>query len=261
MSDTILFQQTGPIATLTFNRPHVFNAMNDELIRAFRDATVRLVESTSIRALVVKGAGKAFLAGGDVGVFYQRRDTLADEVVPLGDALHEGIMAIRNMPFPVIAQVHGACAGAGLSLALACDFTIAGASASFNSAYARIGLSPDGGSTFFLPRIVGMKKALELIMLTDNLSAQQAAELGMVNRVVADDALDADVQAIAARLSQGATQAFARAKRLVTDSFHTPIQNHLDREIALFAECARTADFREGVTAFVEKRAPQFKGR
>ena len=261
MNDSILFEQQGSIATLTFNRPQVFNAMNDEMIRAFRDITVPLLESTTIRALIVKGAGKAFLAGGDVGVFYQRRETLGDEVIPLGNMLHEGIIAIRNMPFPVIAQIHGACAGAGLSLAMACDFAIAGESASFNSAYAKIGLSPDGGSTFFLPRVVGMKKALEMILLTDSIPAQQAAELGMVNRVVADAALEGEVNALAIRLSNGATQAFARAKRLITQSFNTPIKEHLDREIAYFAECAKTDDFKEGVTAFVEKRKPNFSGK
>ena len=261
MSDTILFEQQGSIATLTFNRPQLFNAMNDELIRAFRDITVPLVKSTTIRALIIKGAGKAFLAGGDVGVFHQRRETMADEVIPMGNLLHEGIIAIRDMPFPVIAQIHGACAGAGLSLALACDFAIAGESASFNSAYAKIGVSPDGGSTFFLPRVVGMKKALEIILLTDSIPAAQAAELGMINRVVADADLDAEVNTLAIRLSRGATQAFARAKKLITQSFNTPIKEQLDREIGYFAECAATDDFKEGVTAFVEKRKPNFSGR
>ena len=261
MSDTILFEQHGAIGTLTFNRPDVFNAMNEELILALRDVTASLLDSKSLRALVVKGAGKAFLAGGDVGLFYRRRDVIADEVRPLGNALHAGIINIRNLPFPVIAQIHGAVAGAGLSVALACDFAIAAESAQFTTAYAKIGLSPDGGSTFFLPRIVGLRKATELVMLSESLTAAEASELGLVNRVVAEDQLDAEVHKLAERLASGATQAFARAKRLITQSFSTPIHQQLDEEISFFSECARTADFKEGVTAFVEKRKPDFKGQ
>ncbi len=261
INDSILFEQQGAIGTLTFNRPQVFNAMNDELILALRDITSTLKQSTTLRALIVKGAGKAFLAGGDVGVFYKKKDHIADEVKPMGDALHEGIINIRTMPFPVIAQIHGAVAGAGLSLALACDFAIAANNASFTSAYARIGLSPDGGSTWFLPRIVGIKKALEMIMLSDSLSAPQALECGLINRVVTDEALAAETLALATRLAAGPTQAYARAKLLVNQSLQTPIRQHLDDEIAKFAECARTRDFKEGVTAFVEKRRPDFQGR
>ncbi len=261
MSDTILLAREDAIATLTLNRPQVFNAMNDELILALRDATRELKGMQGLRALIVKGAGKAFVAGGDVGQFYARKNEIADQVKPLGDALHEAIINIRELPCPVIAQIHGAVAGAGLSLALACDFAIAGTSAQFTSAYARIGLSPDGGSTFFLPRMVGMKKALELVMLSDSLTAEQARELGMVTKVVADEALAAEVEALAKRLTEGPTQAYARAKKLINQSFQTPIQQHLDDEIALFAECARTDDFKEGVTAFVEKRKPRFQGK
>ena len=261
MSDTILFEQHGAIGTLTFNRPDVFNAMNEELILALRDVTASLLDSKSLRALVVKGAGKAFLAGGDVGLFYRRRDVIADEVRPLGNALHAGIINIRNLPFPVIAQIHGAVAGAGLSVALACDFAIAAEGAQFTTAYAKIGLSPDGGSTFSLPRIVGLRKATELVMLSESLTAAEASELGLVNKVVAEDQLDAEVHKLAERLASGATQAFARAKRLLTQSFSTPIHQQLADEISFFSECARTADFKEGVTAFVEKRKPDFKGQ
>lgn len=260
MSEPLLFEQHGAIGTLTFNRPNVFNAMNDEMILSLRDITAAMLSSTTLRALIIKGAGKAFVAGGDVGLFYQRRDVIADEVKPMGDALHAGIINLRNLPFPVIAQIHGAVAGAGLSVALACDFAIAAEGAQFSTAYAKIGLSPDGGSTFFLPRIVGMRKATELVMLSETLTAAQAGELGLVNRVVPADQLEAEVQKLAAQLASGATQAFARAKRLITQSFTTPIQQHLDDEIAFFSECARTADFKEGVTAFVEKRKPDFKG-
>jgi 2-(1,2-epoxy-1,2-dihydrophenyl)acetyl-CoA isomerase len=261
-NETILLSVDANIATMTFNRPEVFNAMNSELIHAFAEITNRLKTLADIRVLIVRGAGKAFLAGGDVGMFHARKDdpTLAADVKPLGDALHAGIINLRELPFPVVAEIQGACAGAGVSVALACDFAIASEKAMFNTAYTKIGLSPDGGSTWFLPRMVGMKKAAELIMLAENIDAKTALELGLVNRVVAQDALRTEVDALAARLAKGATTAFANTKRLLNQSFTTPIQTHLDDEIALFAKASQTNDFKEGVTAFVEKRAPEFKG-
>lgn len=256
----LLVSQNGAIATLTFNRPAVFNAMNEEMIAAFRVAALELKARPGVRALIVQGAGKAFIAGGDVALFHRRKDTIAGEVKVMGDTLHDGIIALREAPFPVIARIHGAVAGAGLSLALACDFAIASEQATFTSAYSRIGVSPDGGSTFFLPRLVGMKRATEIIMLSDTLSAARALELGLVNTVVPADELDAAIVALAERLARGPTRAFARAKRLLSQSFDTPIREQLDDEIAYFAECAATDDFKEGVTAFVEKRPPRYEG-
>ncbi|MBL8519748.1 MAG: enoyl-CoA hydratase/isomerase family protein [Betaproteobacteria bacterium] len=264
MEPTVLVSQQGAIATLTFNRPAVFNAMNPELILAMREALAGIAQRPGVRALVIAGAGKAFLAGGDVGDFHRRLaqpgNGLVDTIKTMGDALHDGIEAIRNAPFPVIAKVHGAAAGAGFSLVLACDFAIASTNATFTSAYTRIGTSPDGGSTYFLPRLVGMKKAAELIMLSDTLTAEAALANGLINRVVAAEALDTEAQALAERLALGPTAAYAQAKQLLNRAFDRPIRAHLDEEIARFAECTRTADFREGVTAFVGKRAAEFKG-
>ena len=199
--NTILFTQDGSVGTLTFNRPEVYNAMNPELIHAMRDFTAEIVTSKTIRALILKGAGKAFLAGGDVGLFYRERNTIVETVKPLGDALHEGIKNIRNMPFPVIAQIHGACAGAGLSVAMAADFALAADGAQFNTAYTKIGLSPDGGSTFFLPRYVGMKRALELTMLADMFDAKAAAEMGIINRAVPADQLEKEIAELRAQIA------------------------------------------------------------
>jgi len=251
------------IATLLFNRPAVYNAMNNELMLAFRDATVALAKRDDIRVLILKGEGKAFLAGGDVAEFHDRKDDpdLAATVKPMGDTLHDGIMAIRNMPFPVIAEIHGACAGAGVGVALACDIAIASDKASFNLAYTKIGLSPDGGATWFLPRMIGIRKTAELIMLSDVVNADTALTLGLVNRVVPADKLSIEVAALAKRLSQGATRAFANTKRLLNSSFETPMRAQMDNEIQLFAECVVTKDFNEGVTAFVKKRPPTFVGK
>ncbi len=266
MSDTVLIGRVDGhphIATMTFNRPAVYNAMSDELIHAFRDATLTISAWEGIRALIVSGAGKAFLAGGDVASFHAKKDdpTLAETILPLGGALHDGIIAIRNMPFPVIARIQGACAGAGVSVALACDFAIASDEATFNTAYAKIGLSADGGSTFFLARMVGIRRATELLMLTDTLSAADALALGLVNRVVGPEALDAAVMDFATRLSMGATTAFANTKKLLNQSLDTPLRAQLDAEISYFAAASKTHDFKEGVTAFVEKRKPRFTGK
>jgi 2-(1,2-epoxy-1,2-dihydrophenyl)acetyl-CoA isomerase len=256
--------ETNPaIVYLVFSRPDVFNAMNEQLIREFREVALSLADEADIRVLILRGAGKAFLAGGDVGLFHARKDdpTLAATVVPMGDAMHDAIVAIRNMPFPVIAQIQGACAGAGVSVALACDFVVVSDKASFNTAYTKIGLSPDGGTTWVLPRILGMRKATELIMLAETIDAPAALSLGMVTKVVPAEQLDEEVLILANRLSNGATVAYANAKRLLNESFETPMRRQMDNEIARFADCTKTADFKEGVTAFVEKRAAKFIGK
>ncbi|HEX4859269.1 MAG TPA: enoyl-CoA hydratase [Usitatibacteraceae bacterium] len=257
----IRLERQDAVATLTFNRPEIYNAMDEPMIRGLRDATHSLAADPTLRVLIIAGAGKAFIAGGDVAMFYKRRETLAAEIRPMIETLHEAIIALRDAPFPVVAKIHGAVAGAGVSLALACDFSIAADNAVFTTAYAKIGQSPDGGSTYFLPRIVGMKKAAELIMLTEPVKAAEALALGLVNKVVAADALDAEVAAFAARLASGPTQAYARAKRLMNQTFDSALGVQLAREADFFVECAATADFKEGVTAFVEKRAPRFSGQ
>jgi 2-(1,2-epoxy-1,2-dihydrophenyl)acetyl-CoA isomerase len=257
-------EATNPaIAYLVFNRPDVFNAMNEQLIREFREVALSLASASDIRVLVLKGAGKAFLAGGDVGIFHARKDdpTLASTIVPMGDSMHDAIVAIRNMPFPVIAQIQGACAGAGVSVALACDFVVVSEKATFNTAYTKIGLSPDGGATWVLPRVLGIRKATELIMLAETIDAAAAHQLGMVTKVVPADKLDAEVSTLATRLATGASVAYANAKRLLNESFETPMRRQMDNEIARFADCTKTADFKEGVTAFVEKRSAKFIGK
>ena len=258
--DSILWQQTGSIGTLTFNRPGVYNAMNREMILMFRDTLRRIPSQPGLRVLILRGAGKAFISGGDVALFHKEIATVPTSVKALGDALHEGIVALREAPFPVIAAVNGPAAGAGVSVALACDIAIAAENASFNTAYSKIGASPDGGSTWFLPRAIGARKALELILLADTLTAGDALSLGLVNRVVPAERLNAEVAALAERLAAGPTQAYARAKRLISQSFHTPIRAHLDDEIECFRQCTLTADFAEGVAAFVERRPARFSG-
>ncbi len=260
MNDTVLLEKRDAIAFITFNRPERLNALNDAMMAGLHDALKQTENDEAIRAVVLRGAGSAFMAGGDVAMFHANKDKLASEFLELGNLFHESIKIMRRMPKPIVASVHGACAGGGLSVMLACDIAIAAENAQFTLAYARIGASPDGGSTYFLPRIVGTRKALELALLPEPFDARTAHALGLVNFIVADTLLDAEIKRIAARLAAGPTAAFARTKALINSAFDSTLEQQLDLEIKSFAECATGNDFKEGVTAFVEKRKPVFKG-
>ena len=260
MSDTVLLEKRHAIAIITFNRPERLNALNDDMMLALRDTLGTVERDAAIRVVVLRGAGNAFMAGGDVAMFHAKRNDLAELFRDTAGVFHESIHCMRRMPKPIIACVHGACAGGGLSLMLACDVAIAADSAQFTLAYARIGTSPDGGSTYFLPRMIGTRKTLELAMLPDVFDAKQAHTLGIINWVVTADQLAGETEKMAQRLATGPTRAFANTKKLVNATFEQPMAAQLDMEIAMFADCASGDDFKEGVTAFVEKRKAQFKG-
>lgn len=258
-SETVIFEINQAIATITFNRPAQLNAMNNDMMLALRDALVQ-AHDDAIRVVVIRGAGRAFMAGGDVATFAARVSELTAILPSMIGLFHESIALIRGLKKPVIASVHGACAGGGLSLMLACDLAIAAQSAKFMMAYANIGTSPDGGASFFLPRIVGARRAMELMLLADRFDAEPALRLGVVNSVVADDALEAQTAALAARLSIGPTHAYANTKALIGASFERDLAAQLHAEMLAFADCATGADFKEGVQAFVDKRPPTFNG-
>lgn len=260
--ETIIFNIDGGVATIALNRPEALNAFIPRMGEEFADAMCRTRTDAAVRAVVVKGVGRAFCAGGDVKAFAQflQGDPQA-AFLELAGRLHAGIIEIRRTPKPVIAQVHGVAAGAGMSLALACDLTIAADTARFMMAYARVGLSPDGSSTYFLPRLVGPKKALEIFYIGDPISADEALRLGLVNRVVPEGALGEETQALACRLAAGPTLAFGRAKELTYRSLHQGLEVQLEDERQFIARSGMSADFREGVQAFLEKREPKFTGR
>jgi 2-(1,2-epoxy-1,2-dihydrophenyl)acetyl-CoA isomerase len=261
-NETILLDIDHNVATITLNRPDAMNGLTIQMTEELAHALVRCRVDPDVRAVIVKGAGRAFCAGGDVKAFGE--SLRADPLTPmrtLAMHLHASVAEMRRMEKPVVAQVHGVAAGAGMSLALACDLTIAAQSARFIVAYSKVGLSPDGGLTYFLPRLVGPKKALEIFYIGDPIDADEAVRLGLVNRVVPDAELEKETRALARRLAQGPTLAFARAKELVYRSLSESLETQLENERELLGLSTLSEDFREGVQAFIEKREPKFKGR
>ncbi|HEY9392430.1 MAG TPA: enoyl-CoA hydratase [Mycobacteriales bacterium] len=248
------------VAEIVLSRPERRNALDAATGAALLDAVEEVRHSDQIRAVVLRGAGEAFCAGGDVkamaaGVRAGRGEPLLREI---SRAVHNAIVAIVRLPKPVIACVHGPAHGAGFSLALACDLVVAAQDATFCQAFVRIGATPDSGSSFFLPRLVGRQIAAELILLGDVVDAAEAHRLGLVNRVVPRDELHDHVLALAERLTHGPAAAYAGVKRLLGAAAVGGLEQHLEEERRCLGEMAATDDFREGVEAFVARRPARF---
>jgi 2-(1,2-epoxy-1,2-dihydrophenyl)acetyl-CoA isomerase len=253
------------VATLTMNRPEARNAFSMEMRASLTEHLHTLELDPEVRCVVLRGAGDHFMAGGDVKgmaelVAQDPREIEKQFRLRIHD-LHPIMFAMRRMPKPVLASVRGAAAGAGVSMALACDLVIAADDAFFTLAYVNIGTTPDGSSTYFLPRTLGLKRALEMTFLGERIPAAKAAEWGLVNFVVPAAELEAETAKIARRLASGPTYVYGRAKALLYDSIRRDFESQLQAEAEAFAACAAREDFREGVTAFVEKRKPVFTGR
>jgi 2-(1,2-epoxy-1,2-dihydrophenyl)acetyl-CoA isomerase len=259
--DLVLLDLDAGVATLTLNRPERGNAIDHPLAACLRRRAESLVGREGVRAVVLRGAGKAFSVGGDVRYFASTGAALGDELRPLAGDLHIALEHLAELDAPVLAAVHGVAAGAGMSMVLGADLAIAGRSAFFSMAYTAIGLSPDGGSTWYLPRLVGVRRAAEIMLLNPRFSAERAAELGLVNRVVDDEALDAEVSELARRLAEGPTLAYGETKRLLARSLASGRADQLAAETAAIARMGATPDAQEGVAAFAEKRPPRFGGR
>jgi 2-(1,2-epoxy-1,2-dihydrophenyl)acetyl-CoA isomerase len=260
VSDTLLYAVAAGVATVTLNRPQVMNALDADMITRLRAVCEEARDDAAVRVIVLRGNGPAFLAGGDVALFHANLPQLPQMVERLAGELHHAIVALREAAKPVLACVHGAVAGAGFSLMAAADLAIAATDTKFTLAYSKIATSPDGGSTYFLPRIVGTRKALELMMLADTFDAAAALNLGIVNWVVPAAELADATEKIVRRLASGPTVAYGETKALVNRTFERPLTAQLDAEAKAFARCAGTRDLAEGVTAFVEKRSPRFRG-
>lgn len=260
--ETVNYERIENAAVITLNRPDALNALSLQLTTDINAAILKAV-SEGVRSIVITGSGRAFCSGGDlremqeIGRKEGRIEAFLDE--PL-KALHDVIRLVRETPIPFLAAVNGICAGAGTNIALACDIVIAAENASFNEAFVKIGLSPDCGGTFFLPRAVGEKLAAELFMTGETVSAQRAGQFGMINRVVPADELMTEALLTAKKLSAAPTGAIGRIKRMMNASFSNDLRSQLDLEAACQIESGRSSDFKEGVTAFFEKRPPKFTG-
>ena len=262
MYQTIQSKVDANICVLTLNRPERLNALTPDVADELQEAIKDNVHSGA-RAIVLTGAGRAFSAGGDLRemreIASRERDLGAFFDEPLR-RLNELVLVIRKTPVPIIAAVNGVASGGGCNLALACDLVYAAESATFNQAFIKIGLSPDIGGTFILPRLVGWKRAAELMFTGDMISAKQAHEMGMINGVVADAEVMDHVVSIAQKLANAPTAAIGQIKRLLEASATNDYGQQLDLERQAQMESGKTSDFVEGVTAFLEKRPPKFKG-
>jgi 2-(1,2-epoxy-1,2-dihydrophenyl)acetyl-CoA isomerase len=260
--DTIQLEMRGNVCVLTLNRPDRLNALTVETANDFKAAVGEALQQGA-RAIVLTGSGRAFCAGGDLRAMQEmatnegRLEAFFDEPLRV---LNEAILLIRKTPVPFIAAVNGVASGGGCNLALACDLVVAAESAKFNQAFIKIGLVPDCGGTFILPRLVGLKKAAELMFTGDLITAQQAVAMGMINSAVPDAELMAQVMSLAERLAQSPTAAIAQIKRLLEASAVNDYGGQLDREREAQIEAGKTKDFVEGVSAFLEKRPARFVG-
>jgi 2-(1,2-epoxy-1,2-dihydrophenyl)acetyl-CoA isomerase len=257
----ILYAAEGGIARLTLNRPERLNSFNDAMHAEVRDALSRVKASADMRVLLLTGAGRGFCAGQDLG---DRAVAPGSEAVDLGASIERNykplVLALRALPLPVICAVNGVAAGAGANIALACDIVIATKSASFIQAFSKIGLMPDSGGTYFLPRLVGSARAIGLSMLGDKLSAEEAAAWGLIWKCVADAEFPAGVEALVQQLSTAATRGLAATKQAMYAAGENTLEAQLELERDVQRVLGRSADYREGVSAFAAKRAPRFTG-
>jgi 2-(1,2-epoxy-1,2-dihydrophenyl)acetyl-CoA isomerase len=259
---TLLFDVSDGIARLTLNRPDRLNSFNVEMHGEVRDVLRRLAEDRAARVLVLTGAGRGFCAGQDLG---DRAVAPGGQGVDLGESIDKYykplVLALRNLPMPVIAAVNGVAAGAGANIALACDLVIATRSASFIQSFSKLGLVPDSGGTWFLPRLLGNARAMGLALLADKLSAEQAAQWGMIWRCVDDNEFKQTVDTLAQQLALAPTRGLARTKQAIYESWGRALDAQLDQERDFQRELGRSQDYAEGVAAFTEKRNPKFTGR
>ena len=264
MNDHLLLDIQDSIATITFNRPEARNALSMEMRDGLADAMTKVEMDSRIRCVVLRGAGGNFMGGGDIKVMKSRQEldpeTRKAEALKGLHTLHFAVYSMRRMAKPIVAAVQGAVAGAGVSLVAACDLAIADESSFFVLAYANIGLCPDASSTYFLPRLMGVKQAAELMYLAERFGAEEARSLGLINRVVPAGAFEDELAKLAGRLAIGPTYAYGRGKALLEGSLNHTLETQLELEGQAIAAYMTTADHAEGVNAFLEKRKPQFKG-
>jgi 2-(1,2-epoxy-1,2-dihydrophenyl)acetyl-CoA isomerase len=255
---TVALDVSDGIARLTLDRPDARNTISLEVARDLHHATEELAANESVRAVLLSGRGDTFCAGGDLKSFHAAKD-MASHIHEVTSYLHPAIENLDHLHAPIVAAVRGAAAGAGLGLACVADIVLASTTARFVSAYTKIGLTPDGSTSWWLPRLVGLRRALELTLTNRVLDAEEASVWGLVTRVVDDEQLDKEAETLVAELASGPTGAFAGARRLIRDSLQRDdIAAQLTAEQDVIVDAAETDDAREGISAFLEKRAPRF---
>lgn len=256
--ETFSYELNDSVARITLDRPDSFNAMNCQMAKDLMAVTIRMDEDPDVRAVIITGKGKAFCAGGDLVAFSKIGDGLPAFAKEMTVYLHAAISRLNRMDAPVIAAVNGIAAGAGFSLVCATDLAIAAESSAYIMAYTLAGLSPDGSGTYFVSRLVGMRRAKELALTNRKLSAAEALDWGLVNKVVPDADLDAEANALATELAHGATRAYGTAKRLILEGTSSSLETQMELEAQGIAAMMATHDGREGIDAFVSKRKPTF---
>jgi len=259
--ETILFEKADQIGRITLNQPKTLNALNLQLASDLREVMSHIKDESDLRVLVLTGTGRGFCAGGDVGSFHANLDDAPKFLGRIIWHLHAAITYMLELKLPVIVGINGVTAGAGMGLCLAADLAIAAESAVFTMAYTGIGATPDGSSTYFLPRLIGTRRAMELALTNRQLTAKEALDWGMINAVVPDTELPGELDKMAQRLSRGPTRAYGNTRRLIRESSNTSLATQLENEANSIVAMAATEDFKKGVTAFVEKRKPEFDGR
>ncbi len=261
MTDSILIERNDRVATITLNRPEVGNALDVSMTRALMEATIACEEDAGVRCVVLTGAGRLFCAGGDVGAFTRAGEQLPNFLKETTIYVHAAILRLMRMSKPVVTAINGPVAGAGMGLALLGDIALADARAHFTLAYTGIGLTPDGGVTWLLPRLIGLRRAQELCLRNRRVGADEAAAIGMITRTVADGRVLEEATGLAHELARGATSAMGVTKRLLLESASASLEAQLDAESRAISGQGRTPEGREGIAAFLEKRPPDFIGR
>jgi 2-(1,2-epoxy-1,2-dihydrophenyl)acetyl-CoA isomerase len=259
--NSIAFEIDDGVGLIRLNRPEDGNAITVEMAREMLDVAIRCDEDAEIRSVVLTGNGKMFCAGGDLKVFAAQGERVSVYIKETTQAFHAAISRFNWMDAPVVGAINGTAAGGGFSLALTTDIAIAAESAKFTMAYTKVGLAPDGSSSYFLARMVGLRRAKEMALLNPVLSARQAMEWGFINQVVADDQVLHEALKVAHHLAKGPTQCIGETKRLILSGATESLESQMERESRAIAAMAGSADGREGVAAFIAKRIAEFKGR
>jgi 2-(1,2-epoxy-1,2-dihydrophenyl)acetyl-CoA isomerase len=258
--EKIRFEVDEGVALLTFDRPDHAHAMDKPMMAELMHAAIRCDEDPGIRSVIVTGSGRFFSAGGDLASFGEAGNGAGALLKEMTTYFHAAVSRFSRMDAPIIAAVNGMAAGAGFSFVAACDLAIAAESARFTSAYTAASLTPDGSSTYFVPRLLGLRRSMELMLTNRRLSAAEALEWGLVNQVVPDDQLMDAAMELARSLADGATLAFGAVKRMLHDSFAGTLETQMELEARTIASMSHTRDGREGIEAFLAKRTPVFRG-